>query len=158
MDERIYEHDDISYRHRTDSRNASDRERSDKDKRYQQSNYYQQSGYNYEQYSYLQHQQYYENMRHTNPQAYAEWYKRYYSQYLQQQTPSEILTVDGRESVHSGRSSANEGKERYVDIVIIIYLIYFVVVFWCDVNNNNSIDLKAIFHDNLNYINSKFFI
>lgn len=54
--------------------------------------------------------QYYEALRRTNPQAYAEWYRKYYAQMQPQIAVSDIPT-DGRESVHSGRSSAND-KER----------------------------------------------
>uniref|UniRef100_A0AAG5DM81 Sec16 Sec23-binding domain-containing protein n=1 Tax=Anopheles atroparvus TaxID=41427 RepID=A0AAG5DM81_ANOAO len=70
------------------------------------------SGY-YDPYSYYaQHQQYYEQLRRTNPQAYAEWYRTYYSQMQASQLQRDLLTTDGRESVHSGRSSAND-KERF---------------------------------------------
>ncbi|XP_049295105.1 uncharacterized protein LOC125770010 isoform X2 [Anopheles funestus] len=70
------------------------------------------SGY-YDPYSYYaQHQQYYEQLRRTNPQAYAEWYRRYYAQIQASQMQRDLLTTDGRESVHSGRSSAND-KERF---------------------------------------------
>uniref|UniRef100_A0A182WDD2 Sec16 Sec23-binding domain-containing protein n=1 Tax=Anopheles minimus TaxID=112268 RepID=A0A182WDD2_9DIPT len=70
------------------------------------------SGY-YDQYSYyVQHQQYYEQLRRTNPQAYAEWYRTYYAQMQASQMQRDLLTTDGRESVHSGRSSAND-KERF---------------------------------------------
>ncbi|KFB44795.1 hypothetical protein ZHAS_00012702 [Anopheles sinensis] len=74
--------------------------------------YGQASGY-YDPYSYYaQHQQYYEQLRRTNPQAYAEWYRTYYSQMQASQLQRDLLTTDGRESVHSGRSSAND-KERF---------------------------------------------
>ncbi|XP_055630491.1 uncharacterized protein LOC129771134 isoform X2 [Toxorhynchites rutilus septentrionalis] len=70
------------------------------------------SGY-YDPYNlYTQHQQYYEQLRRTNPQAYAEWYRTYYSQIQAAQIQRDLLTSDGRESVHSGRSSAND-KERF---------------------------------------------
>uniref|UniRef100_A0A182MXH7 Sec16 Sec23-binding domain-containing protein n=1 Tax=Anopheles dirus TaxID=7168 RepID=A0A182MXH7_9DIPT len=70
------------------------------------------SGY-YDPYSYYaQHQQYYEQLRRTNPQAYAEWYRTYYAQMQASQMQRDLLTTDGRESVHSGRSSAND-KERF---------------------------------------------
>uniref|UniRef100_A0A182M067 Uncharacterized protein n=1 Tax=Anopheles culicifacies TaxID=139723 RepID=A0A182M067_9DIPT len=69
------------------------------------------SGY-YDPYSYYaQHQQYYEQLRRTNPQAYAEWYRTYYAQMQASQMQRDLLTTDGRESVHSGRSSTND-KER----------------------------------------------
>ncbi|XP_050097370.1 uncharacterized protein LOC126578635 isoform X3 [Anopheles aquasalis] len=69
------------------------------------------SGY-YDPYSYYaQHQQYYEQLRRTNPAAYAEWYRTYYAQMQASQLQRDLLTSDGRESVHSGRSSTND-KER----------------------------------------------
>ncbi|XP_035794304.1 uncharacterized protein LOC118467662 isoform X2 [Anopheles albimanus] len=69
------------------------------------------SGY-YDPYSYYaQHQQYYEQLRRTNPAAYAEWYRTYYAQMQASQMQRNLLTSDGRESVHSGRSSTND-KER----------------------------------------------
>lgn len=68
---------------------------------------------------YYQQLQYYENLRRTNPQAYAELYHRMYGQQgqseaLAQQQQQAVGGVessgltDGRESVHSGRSSTNE--------------------------------------------------
>uniref|UniRef100_A0A2M4A303 Putative sec23-binding domain of sec16 n=1 Tax=Anopheles triannulatus TaxID=58253 RepID=A0A2M4A303_9DIPT len=70
------------------------------------------SGY-YDPYSYYaQHQQYYEQLRRTNPAAYAEWYRTYYAQMQASQLQRDLLTSDGRESVHSGRSSTND-KERF---------------------------------------------
>lgn len=56
-------------------------------------------GYAYDPYNpYYQQYQYYENLRRTNPQAYAEWYHKYYQTY----------GGEDRASVHSGRSSAND--------------------------------------------------
>lgn len=93
------------YHHRSGSRTASERERQSQS--YYQSN---QGGYNYDQYAYYQQQQqYYENLRRTNPQAYAEWYRKYYGQ-LQQQAPIDLNATDGRESVHSGRSSTDKDR------------------------------------------------
>lgn len=73
------------------------------------------TGY-YDPYSYYtQHQQYYEQLRRTNPQAYAEWYRTYYSQMQAHQAAHisrDMMAGDDRESVHSGRSSAND-KERF---------------------------------------------
>lgn len=77
--------------------------------------------------SYYGHQQmqYYENLRRKDPEAYAEWYRKYYLQLQQQQlhhqssasvtgvAPHSMVQTDGRESVHSGRSSTNE-KDRYI--------------------------------------------
>lgn len=74
-----------------------------------------QQPYNYDPYNpyYQQYQQYqyYENLRRTNPQAYAEWYRKYY-----QSQGAAAFSTDDRASVHSGRSSANGDltKERYV--------------------------------------------
>lgn len=71
-------------------------------------------GYHYDPYNpyYQQYQQYqyYENLRRTNPQAYAEWYRKYF-----QQNQSGSFAGDDRGSVHSGRSSANDelNKDRY---------------------------------------------
>ncbi|CAH0559554.1 unnamed protein product [Brassicogethes aeneus] len=55
---------------------------------------------------YYQQYQYYENLRRTNPQAYAEWYRKYYQQATGNASSS--FGGDDRASVHSGRSSANE--------------------------------------------------
>ncbi|KAK4881738.1 hypothetical protein RN001_005057 [Aquatica leii] len=64
-------------------------------------------GYGYEPYNqyYQQYQyQYFENLCRTNPQAYAEWYRKYYQQANSQQGYGN----EDRASVHSGRSSAND--------------------------------------------------
>lgn len=59
--------------------------------------------------SYYQHQQYYENLRRTNPIAYAEWYNRYIASQLATTTSVQATVASdrgresGRESVHSGR-------------------------------------------------------
>lgn len=74
-----------------------------------------------------QQMQYYENLRRTNPQAYAEWYRKYYMQAASGagaagmpgaagHVPGAVMgqpeiPTDGRESVHSGRSSTND-KDR----------------------------------------------
>lgn len=54
---------------------------------------------------------YYANLRKTDPEAYAAWYRKYYSQYA----ASQPGTYEDRGSVHSGRSSANEelSNQRY---------------------------------------------
>ncbi|XP_023012010.2 endoplasmic reticulum export factor secretory 16 isoform X2 [Leptinotarsa decemlineata] len=70
-------------------------------------------GYSYDPYNpYYQQYQYYENLRRTNPQAYTEWYRKYY-----QQATGHGSSYGGedRASVHSGRSSANDelAKDRY---------------------------------------------
>lgn len=59
--------------------------------------------------SYYQQQQYYENLRRTNPHAYAEWYNRYFGNQLQMAAANaERGRESGRESVHSGRSSSKD--------------------------------------------------
>lgn len=63
--------------------------------------------------SYLQNQHYYENLRRTNPVAYAEWYNRYFANQLAAASAvaavaSEHGRESGRESVHSGRSSSKD--------------------------------------------------
>ncbi|XP_018332218.1 uncharacterized protein LOC108741774 isoform X3 [Agrilus planipennis] len=105
-----------SYRERTHGRDRHrerdrDRHRRPRDHR---DPYMQMQGYPYDPYSpyYQQLQyQYYENLRRTNPQAYAELYRKYYQQTGTQQTYGE----EERASVHSGRSSANDelAKDRY---------------------------------------------
>ncbi|XP_036339242.1 uncharacterized protein LOC118748708 isoform X2 [Rhagoletis pomonella] len=76
---------------------------------------------------------YYEQMARTNPQAYSEWYKKYYGHAMAANTTASGLgahaaaggdhaslnssslaaaTADGRESVHSGRSSVQNDKDR----------------------------------------------
>ncbi|CAH1130815.1 unnamed protein product [Ceutorhynchus assimilis] len=61
---------------------------------------------------YYQQYQYYENLRRTNPQAYADWYRKYYQQAA---GSNASFTGEDRASVHSGRSSANDelAKDRY---------------------------------------------
>ncbi|XP_053689947.1 protein transport protein Sec16A isoform X2 [Sabethes cyaneus] len=118
--ERRYDYED----YRTGSRNGTDRDRERdrrerderKERKYPQAAVYGAAPYGntgyYDPYSYYtQHQQYYEQLRRTNPQAYAEWYRTYYSQIQSAQMQRDLLTSDGRESVHSGRSSTND-KER----------------------------------------------
>ncbi|XP_050328868.1 uncharacterized protein LOC126758587 isoform X1 [Bactrocera neohumeralis] len=80
---------------------------------------------------------YYEQMARTNPQAYSEWYKKYYG-HAAAATASSLsahaaaggdhaslnssslaaATVDGRESVHSGRSSVQNENDRYTQAYI----------------------------------------
>lgn len=63
--------------------------------------------------SYYQQQQYYENLRRTNPHAYAEWYNRYFGSQLQMaasQANAERGRESGRESVHSGCSSSKDNE------------------------------------------------
>ncbi|KAL9882170.1 endoplasmic reticulum export factor secretory 16 isoform 1-T2 [Glossina fuscipes fuscipes] len=81
---------------------------------------------------------FYGQMARTNPQAYAEWYKKYYGHTTATVMMPNILTgdqssnansaveatrttagTDGRESVHSGRSSAHNGqRDRYTHAYI----------------------------------------
>ncbi|XP_072391264.1 uncharacterized protein Sec16 isoform X2 [Diabrotica undecimpunctata] len=94
-----------------DRRNR-DRER-EKYRRRDPRDVYNYQGFSYDPFNpYYQQYQYYENLRRTNPQAYAEWYRKYY-----QQATSHSASYGGedRASVHSGRSSANEelAKDRY---------------------------------------------
>lgn len=53
---------------------------------------------------------YLENLRRTNPAAYAEWYHKYYtSQHPQQHISRGVSNYpEDRASVHSGRSSCEE--------------------------------------------------
>lgn len=65
--------------------------------------------YGYDPYNpYYQQYQYYENLRRTNPQAYAEWYRKYYQQATSTSGHSAVYGTEDRASVHSGRSSAND--------------------------------------------------
>lgn len=86
------------------------------------------AAFNYDPYShYYQHQQYYENLRRTNPVAYAEWYNRYFAGQLSgaNSTVASTLATDpgresGRESVHSGRSSTKDNDRYYLQFLIFI--------------------------------------
>lgn len=101
---------DEEYHHQRSNSRGGERDINEKDRRYQQG-YYGQGYGQYDPYTYYQQQQqYYESLRRTNPQAYMEMYKKYFSQ-MQGQVPTDLMNTDGRESVHSGRSSANE-KDR----------------------------------------------
>ncbi|CRL07507.1 CLUMA_CG020473, isoform A [Clunio marinus] len=124
--ERYYDDDNYSGRR---SQNTSDREYSsdrytrrsrdhmEKDRKFDANSYYQQyAGYdpNYNYNSYYQQQQYFETLRRTNPQAYYDWYTKYYGMIQQQQAQqvqptSTIDDIGG--SLRSGYSSSNE-KER----------------------------------------------
>lgn len=115
-DDRYSEYDNVnkSRRDRKKDRSSNGSERGDY-------SYYhptaQAQPYGYDPYtSYYQHQQYYENLRRTNPVAYAEWYNRYFANQLTGAT-SAIATAasergreSGRESVHSGRSSSKDNE------------------------------------------------
>ncbi|KAJ1527871.1 hypothetical protein ONE63_007809 [Megalurothrips usitatus] len=76
-------------------------ERSDRNAKHNQ---YYPGGYYYNPQEYYRYQMYYTNLRKTDPEAYAAWYRKYYSQYA----ASQPGTYEDRGSVHSGRSSANE--------------------------------------------------
>ena len=60
--------------------------------------------YNRDYYTYL------ENLRRTNPAAYAEWYHKYYANQHQQQVTRGVAKSyqEDRASVHSGRSSCED--------------------------------------------------
>nr|CAH7728124.1 unnamed protein product [Callosobruchus chinensis] len=92
-----------SYRDRGHEKDYRDRRHREKYKRHRDPR---------ESYNPYQQYQYYENLRRTNPQAYAEWYRKYY-----QQAAGSTASYGGedRASVHSGRSSANDelAKESY---------------------------------------------
>ncbi|XP_037934750.1 uncharacterized protein LOC119669065 isoform X2 [Teleopsis dalmanni] len=88
--------------------------------------YHPTSAYGYDSYAY-----YYEQMARNNPQAYAEWYKKYYAQAAATtataipnsngdslNSTATVGGTDGRESVHSGRSSAHNEKNRYTQAYI----------------------------------------
>lgn len=115
--------DDESFTGRR-SQNTSDREygrRRSNDK--ERSGYYQPQQPQYPGYdaysSYYQQQQYFENLRRTNPQAYYEWYTKYYGNtMLQQQQQAALMGQqlqpamdDIGGSLRSGYSSSNE-KDR----------------------------------------------
>ncbi|XP_044731095.1 uncharacterized protein LOC123294083 isoform X3 [Chrysoperla carnea] len=99
---------DSNYRERLDHRKTRDPYNS----------YYQGAYDPYYAAHYQQHYQYYENLRRTNPAAYAEWYRKYLQSYgAMGAGPTSIEGFRGHEdkaSVHSGRSSANDElhKER----------------------------------------------
>lgn len=65
-------------------------------------------------------------MRRTNPQAYADWYRQFYGQ-MQERMQRD---ADGRESVHSGRSSAND-KERlnFIDYLLLSLFVLIISTF-----------------------------
>ncbi|XP_055380645.1 uncharacterized protein LOC129611490 isoform X2 [Condylostylus longicornis] len=128
---------DDDYRKGSSSRNASERERDVRSSGRDKDRYSQMYGgysnvYGYDPYTYYQQQQqYYEQLRRTNPQAYMEWYNKYFSENGGQLHPdilgavaTSTMTVgsgaDGRESVHSGRSSANNEKDRVDNLSLTI--------------------------------------
>ncbi|XP_030749352.1 protein transport protein Sec16B isoform X3 [Sitophilus oryzae] len=111
-----------SYRERRHDPEPRDRDRRPRDRdrerdrhrnRDHRESYNPYQGYAYDPYNpYYQQYQYYENLRRTNPQAYAEWYRKYYQQTV---GSNASFTAEDRGSVHSGRSSANDelAKDRY---------------------------------------------
>ncbi|KRT78287.1 hypothetical protein AMK59_7091, partial [Oryctes borbonicus] len=107
-------HESYRDRHERDHRRQRPRDRERDSRRHRDFNPYMQ-GFNYDPYNpyYQQYQYYYENLRRTNPQAYLEWYRKYYQQ-AGIATSAANFNED-RGSVHSGRSSANDDiKERYM--------------------------------------------
>ncbi|KAJ8938476.1 hypothetical protein NQ318_004116 [Aromia moschata] len=75
--EKVHEKDHRDRRHR-DRERERDRYRRHRDPRDMYNPY---QGFAYDPYNpYYQQYQYYENLRRTNPQAYAEWYRKYYQQ------------------------------------------------------------------------------
>lgn len=111
-----FEHMNASRRDRKKDRSTNASERGD-----YPSGYYQlpMNQFGYDPYSsYYQNQQYYENLRVTNPVAYAEWYNRYFANQLNAAASSVAAAAaaarerdgkeSGRESVHSGRSSTKD--------------------------------------------------
>jgi hypothetical protein len=106
-----------SYRDRGHDRDRRDRRHREKDRHRRHRDpfnpYMQAGGFGYDIYSqYYQQYQYYENLRKTNPQAYAQLYRKYY-QDASGETP---YAGEDRASVHSGRSSANDelAKDSFV--------------------------------------------
>ncbi|XP_018796991.1 PREDICTED: COPII coat assembly protein sec16 isoform X2 [Bactrocera latifrons] len=119
------------------SRNARDsdleKERARYDPRHAAMYGYPPGAYGYDPYATY----YYEQMARTNPQAYSEWYKKYYG-HAAAATASSLsahaaaggdhvslnssslaaVTADGRESVHSGRSSVQNENDRYTQAYI----------------------------------------
>lgn len=111
-----------SRRDRKKERPGNGSERGDYPSSYYQHPMNQQSSYDpYS--SFHQNRQYYENMRLTNPVAYAEWYNRYFANQLTAAgsginaaavaaavaaTRERDGKESGRESVHSGRSSTKD--------------------------------------------------
>ncbi|GJQ86246.1 hypothetical protein Trydic_g8945 [Trypoxylus dichotomus] len=107
-------HESYRDRHERDHRRQRPRERERDPRRHRDFNPYM-PNFNYDPYSpyYQQYQYYYENLRRTNPQAYLEWYRKYYEQAGIASSAANFN--EDRGSVHSGRSSANdEMKERYM--------------------------------------------
>lgn len=122
-DDRYSDYDNNDYaskprRERRKDRSGNVSERGDN----YSSGYFQQPNqqFGYDPYSsYYQHQQYYENLRQSNPVAYAEWYNRYFANQLSAAASAVAKVADvraresGRESVHSGRSSSKD-NDRYI--------------------------------------------
>lgn len=132
LDERYHNRDDryLEYENANKSRGSGQTKRdrkprdrgtgSERGDNYSSSGYYPHSShqpYGYDPYSsYYQQQQYYENLRRTNPHAYAEWYNRYFGgQQMQIAAAAAAAAAErgresGRESVHSGRSSSRDNE------------------------------------------------
>ncbi|XP_069689503.1 protein transport protein Sec16A-like isoform X2 [Periplaneta americana] len=122
-----YRHGDDGYgREYEDEHYFKDNQRSRPSSRtdysgYRRKEYAGYSGYNYydrhmEAYPYDPYYtyQYYDNLRRTNPAAYAAWYTKYYSSHA---AYNHGTFSEDRGSVHSGRSSANEelNKDRVLE-------------------------------------------
>lgn len=120
-DDRYYDYDHVSKsrRDRKKDRSGNGSERGD----YPAGYYHPPMNQYYDPYSsYYQHQQYYENLRVTNPVQYAEWYNRYFANQITTTAAAAASAVSsvssmarerdgresGRESVHSGRSSTKD--------------------------------------------------
>ncbi|XP_050306362.1 uncharacterized protein LOC126743361 isoform X3 [Anthonomus grandis grandis] len=112
--ERRHERHDIEHRERRKGEWEGDKDRTRYRNRERRDQYNPYQSFAYDPYNpYYQQYQYYENLRRTNPQAYAEWYRKYYQQATTASNAS--FAGEDRASVHSGRSSANDelAKDRY---------------------------------------------
>lgn len=112
-DDRYSEYDHKIRRDRKKDRSANGSERGDYPSGYYHPTMNQQFGYDPVAYFY-QHRQYFENLRVTNPVAYAEWYNRYFANQVTTAASTAASLANehgresGRESVHSGRSSSKD--------------------------------------------------
>lgn len=123
-DDRFSDYDN-DYANKSRARRDPKKERtgngSERGDNYSSGYFHQSQNFGYDPYSqYYQQQQYYENLRRTNPVAYAEWYNRYFGS-GGQLTAAAVANLSaasglandrgresGRESVHSGRSSSKD--------------------------------------------------
>ncbi|XP_046670517.1 protein transport protein Sec16A isoform X3 [Homalodisca vitripennis] len=105
-DRRYYEpYEDDPYYYRENRSRPSSRSGSEyrRHRDYPRQPYYPEQGGMGNYMHYYQIQQYYENMRRNDPQAYAMWYERYMAEKFGNAS-------NDRASVHSGRSSANDNS------------------------------------------------